>query len=122
MSQLDTSRFRERLLEERAKATGRIDYLHRENPSTLEEDAGELTSGDNHMADVATETFDRELDSTLEESSTNVVAEIDAALQRIEDGTFGTCAVCGKPIEEERLEILPWTTLCIDDKRHEEGG
>ena len=69
---------------------------------------------DNHLADTATATYDRELDYTLEENSEHVLAEIDAALQRIEDGTYGICTNCGKPIADERLEALPWATLCID--------
>ena len=60
--------------------------------------------------------------TTLEDNSTHVLAAIDAALARIDDGTFGTCEVCGKPIDEERLEALPWATLCIDDKRKQERG
>jgi DnaK suppressor protein len=46
-----------------------------------------------------------------------VLAEIDAALRRIDDGTFGACAVCGAPIGEERLEAVPYARLCIEDKR-----
>ena len=65
-------------------------------------------------------TYDRELDYSLEENSETVLREIDAALQRIEDGTYGVCEGCGKPIEEERLEAIPWTRLCIDDARKQE--
>jgi DnaK suppressor protein len=45
------------------------------------------------------------------------LAHIDAALRRIEDGTYGSCENCGKPISPERLEAMPWATLCIDCKR-----
>jgi DnaK suppressor protein len=57
------------------------------------------------------------LDDGLGENAEHVLAEIDAALQRIDEGTFGTCAACGGPIGEERLEAVPYATLCIDDKR-----
>jgi RNA polymerase-binding protein DksA len=60
--------------------------------------------------------------STLEENSAHVLAEIDAALARIDAGTYGICVRCGKPIGQERLEALPWATLCIDDKRKQERG
>ena len=43
-----------------------------------------------------------------------MLAAIDAALERMEEGTYGICEKCGKPIGEERLEALPWATLCID--------
>jgi len=77
--------------------------------------------GDNHLADIATETIDREIDYTLEENSGNVLREIEGALKRIDDGSFGICAACGKPIEPERLEYLPWATLCAGDARGGRG-
>ncbi|MDX6514567.1 MAG: DnaK suppressor protein, partial [Gaiellaceae bacterium] len=61
-------------------------------------------------------------DFTLEENAEQVLSAIDAALERIEAGTYGLCTRCGKPISIERLEALPWATLCIDDKRLEERG
>jgi len=116
---LDTEHFRTLLLEERTRVLAAIDNLHRENPGSLEDETGELVVGgaDNHLGDIATATYDRELEYGLEENSEHVLAEIDAALKRIEDGTYGTCNSCGKPIGEERLEALPWATLCIDDAR-----
>ena len=57
-----------------------------------------MRSIDNHLADTATETYDRELDYTLEENSEHVLAEIDAALKRIEDGTYGICTNRGEQI------------------------
>jgi RNA polymerase-binding protein DksA len=119
---LDTDRFREALLEERQRVEAAIQNLHDENPGTLAEDAGEETAYDNHLADTATETYDRELDYTLEENSERVLAEIDGALGRIEAGIYGICKNCGKQIAEERLEALPWATLCIDCARDRERG
>jgi DnaK suppressor protein len=85
---------------------------------SLTEESGDLSNatGD-HLADSATETYMRELDGGLEENADHLLAEVEAALGRIEDGTYGTCLVCGKPIGEERLEAVPYATLCIDDKR-----
>jgi RNA polymerase-binding protein DksA len=120
VSAIDTDRFREALLEERTRVEAAIQNLHDENPGTLSEDAGEETAYDNHLADTATETYDRELDYTLEENSEHVLADIDAALKRIEEGTYGICTNCGEPIAVERLEALPWATLCIDCKRDRE--
>jgi RNA polymerase-binding protein DksA len=64
----------------------------------------------------------RELDEGLEENADHLLGEIDAALARIEEGTYGLCTSCGKPIGRERLEALPYATLCIDDKRALESG
>jgi RNA polymerase-binding protein DksA len=118
-AQIDTEHFREKLIAEQQKVKNAIAYLHDENSRSLEDQIGELVSGsaDNHPADTATETVDREIDYTLEENSSNVLREIDAALGRIEAGTYGTCQSCGKPVEPERLEYLPWATLCADDAR-----
>jgi len=122
-TQIDTEHFRARLEDERRKVRNAIDYLHKENPGAAEEDTGDLAMGpgDNHLADIATETVDREIDFTLEENSGNVLREIEAALNRLDDGTYGLCTACGKPIEPERLEYLPWATQCADDARGGRG-
>ena len=124
MTVADVERFRTMLLEERQRVVEAIEYLHEENRGSLEDETAELVSGsaDQHMADTATETLDREIDYTLEENSEHVLAAIDAALARIEDGTYGICVNCGAQIPEERLEARPWAPLCIDCKRREERG
>jgi RNA polymerase-binding protein DksA len=123
LSQIDTERFRQKLLEERQKVQEAITYLHEENPGSIEDETDEVVgSVDNHLADTATVTVDREIGYTLEENSEHVLREIDDALKRIEDGTYGICQTCGKPIEPERLKILPYATQCIEDKRRAERG
>ncbi|HET7807828.1 MAG TPA: TraR/DksA C4-type zinc finger protein [Gaiellaceae bacterium] len=118
---IDTGHFKERLLAERARVQEALDYIHEENRGQLEDDREEIPS-DNHPGDAATSTFDRELDATLEGNEERLLQAIDAALQRIENGTYGICRSCGKPIDPERLEALPWTTQDIDCKRREERG
>jgi DnaK suppressor protein len=116
---VDVEQFRTLLDEERRRVLDAIEYLHKENPGSLEDETQDQTI-DNHLAETATATLDREIDYTLEENSEHVLAEIDAALQRIQEGTFGKCVNCGKEIAEERLAALPWATLCIDCRRLEE--
>ncbi len=89
-----------------------------------DEGVGELNSagGDQHIADHASDLVDLEVDLALGENADNVIAEIDDALGRIEAGTYGTCAVCGAVIPEERLAAIPYATLCLDDKRRKEHG
>jgi len=122
MSALDTQHFRERLEDERRRVLVANETAPTENPGSISDETEELTYQDNHLGDVATATFDREMASTLEENSTHVLAAIDEALARIEEGTFGVCQRCGNPIAEERLEALPWAILCIDCKRKQERG
>ena len=121
MSSVDTARFRTALLEERERIVAAIEYLHAEHPGSLGEQVEEISAtSDNHMAETATVTLDREIDYTLEANSGQVLAEIDGALKRMDEGTYGTCVRCGEAIAEERLEARPWATLCIDCKRREE--
>jgi len=116
---VDVNHFREVLVEERRRVVDAIEYLHKENPGSIEDETEDETL-DNHIAETATVTVDREIDYTLEENSEHVLAEIEGALRRIDEGTYGTCVNCGKPIAEERLAAIPWATHCIDCKRLEE--
>ena len=124
MSVLDVEHFRDLLVQKREAVASALENLHKENSRSLEDETGELVSGsaDQHLADTATETVEREIGNTLEEHDERLLGAIDAALQRIEDGTYGKCVNCGAPIPEERLEAMPWATLCIDCKRKEERG
>jgi RNA polymerase-binding protein DksA len=118
---MDTERFRQLLAEERDRVSATLGHLHESNSSSIEEETEEETY-DNHLADSATATLNREIDYTLEESSEHVLGSIDEALRRIEAGTFGTCVRCGRPIAEERLEAIPYATRCIDCQRVAERG
>jgi DnaK suppressor protein len=104
-------------MDERQRVSEALAYLHSENSGSQDDEAPE--TGD---ADTATVTLDRELDFSLEENSTRVLDEIDGALRRLDDGTFGTCERCGNSIALERLEAMPYATKCIDCKRLEERG
>jgi RNA polymerase-binding protein DksA len=122
---VDTERFRARLQDERQRVAHAIEYIHKEHPGSLVDETGDVVTSssiDQHMGDTATDTFDRELDYTLEGNAEEVLRAIDTALGRIDDGSYGTCEVCGKEIPEERLEARPWATLCIDDQRKAEAG
>ena len=121
MTTVDAERFRTILEEERRRVVAAISYLHEENPGSIIDETEEIGGTDNHLAETATVTLDREIDYTLEENSEHVLAEIDAALRRIEDGTYGQCTNCGRQIPEERLEARPYATLCIDCQRQREG-
>ncbi len=120
MTSVEVSEFRDRLLEERERLVNAARYLHQENPGSMEDELGEISgggTGDNHLADMATVTYDRELDQGLEEGVQQTVGQIDLALECIEAGTYGTCEICGKPIATERLRAIPWATRCIDDAK-----
>ena len=120
---IDTDRFRTLLLEERARVEHAIANLRDDHPGRIDDEVEEISATqDNHLAETATATLDREIDYTLEENSTRMLGAIDVALRRIDDGTYGTCSGCGRPIVEERLEAYPWASLCIECKRQAERG
>jgi len=119
----DTERFRDALLEERRRVEHALATLRDEHRGSLDEEVEEVaTTNDSHLAETATATLGREIDYTLGENSGHVLAAIDAALKRIDDGTYGTCITCGDQIRYERLEASPWAALCIDCKRRAEAG
>jgi DnaK suppressor protein len=114
--------YRKSLLDEKERLSAALEYLHTENPAAEEEDALELASLEEHLAEVASVTLDREIDYSLEEVAREGLAAIGMALERVEQGSFGRCTSCGGPIAIERLAALPWASLCIECKRREERG
>ena len=118
---MNTDGYRDLLLDEKQRVAGSIQHLHDDNAGSIEDETEEETY-DNHLADSATATLNREIDYTLEENSGHLLTAINEALVRIDSGTFGTCGRCGKPITEERLEAIPYANRCIDCKRLEERG
>ena len=124
MTSIDTSAFRTVLVQERVRIVDTIAHLHEEHNRPMEDELGELAGrgADNHLGDMATVTFDRELDEGLEEGAIQTLAQIDRALAWLDEGSYGVCERCGKPIAEERLQARPWATLCIDDQRLADRG
>jgi RNA polymerase-binding protein DksA len=109
------------LLEERKRLQEALEYLKEENPGSLEDETSELSMTDDHLAETATATLDREIDYTIEESVLARLDAVNAALERIEQNSgYGRCQSCGREIAPERLQAVPWARLCIDCKRREE--
>ncbi|MGZ4339311.1 MAG: TraR/DksA family transcriptional regulator [Gaiellaceae bacterium] len=123
MSDIDTTEYRKHLEEERERLTNAVEFLERENPGSIADELGEIATagGDNHLGDTATATFDRELDEGLEEGAQQTLQDIEDALRRIDEGSYGVCEVCGRPIGADRLSAIPWARLCIDDQRKVNG-
>ncbi|MBO5254513.1 MAG: TraR/DksA C4-type zinc finger protein [Opitutales bacterium] len=76
---------------------------------SAKEDAGDLSSNGQHLADAGSASFERDLAYNMISNQTEMLAEIEAALKRIKDGTYGVCEVTGKPIPESRLDAVPFT-------------
>ncbi len=76
--------------------------------------SGNLSNVPIHLADLATDTFEQEMSASLLTNARQLQTEVAAALDRIENGTFGKCEQCGREISEGRLEALPYTRYCVD--------
>ena len=123
MTTIDTGQFRDALLEERQRVEHALATLRDEHAGSLDDEVEEVSpTADNNLAETASATLGREIDYTLGDNAEQVISEIDAALERIEDGGYGTCSNCGEEIPPARLEANPWASLCIDCKRRAEGG
>jgi RNA polymerase-binding protein DksA len=116
---VDSKALTERLLEERERVLSEISELDEDLSKSLEESSGE-SPHDQHMAENATATLGREIDLTLQDNAKATLIKIDRAMHKLEDGTYGQCDKCGKPIGAGRLEIAPYSTLCVDCKRLDE--
>ena len=121
MSTIDTGKARERLEEEQSRLEDELRRLREDTTRSLE-DATDEDGIDTHMADSATETHDRELEISLEDTLERRLGEVRAAFGRLDDGTYGQCARCGRPIPAERLEAMPSARFDVDCQRLEELG
>jgi YteA family regulatory protein len=111
-----------RLLAQEADRLWSIVHSLRENgldvPQTYS--VAELSSYDQHPADNGSETFERGKDLGLLRSTCEQLAQVERAKELLHRGGYGTCTECGWPIGEERLQALPWATLCIQCKTEQE--
>lgn len=116
---MDSDAVRQLLEQERERLTNVREGLDAENPSDESENQNlsELSDVDQHQADVGTETFEREKDYSILERVEAELADVDHALHRLDDGTYGTCEACGRPIDEERLQAMPAARFCVDDQQ-----
>jgi DnaK suppressor protein len=108
---------RTRLEEERARLQRILAGL-RGDPATISDAAGiaEVSSYDQHPADIGTEVFEHEKNQSLLEQLEYELAEIDQAFERLDAGPYGICEACGKKIPAARLEAMPAARFCVDDQ------
>jgi len=121
---MDKATAAKRLEEERIRLQGIREGIQREQDEATSGAGGELSSVDQHPGDSGTETFEMEKNVSLLEQVDDELLEVEAAVQRLERGTYGSCQVCSRPIGEERLEALPATRFCVEDQARAErqGG
>lgn len=110
MTKRDFALHRERLLALRARLRGDMTQMA---DAALNKDHSRTTSTPTDMAELGTDNFDQELTLSLMGSEKNALEQIEAAIERIEDGSFGRCEECGARIPQARLEAIPYAAMCI---------
>ncbi len=114
--------YKKLLLKEREKVGGGLSHI---TETTLNKSAreasGDLSGYSFHMADMASDDYEREFSLGRATDEQKMLYAIDEAMKRVEDGTYGNCQQCNKPIPRTRLKALPYTELCINCQKANEG-
>ena len=120
LTKKEVDELRERLRAERSDLQAQLNELEASTFSVNQSDLSGEMGFDEEYADAGTATFERERDLSLVNNLRDLTERIDKALTKIDEGTYGLCDRCGKPIEKLRLKALPYANLCIKDKQAEE--
>lgn len=121
MNKLESGKYKKLLIKIREVITGDINHIAKENLKSQKESSGDLSGYSFHMADMASDSYDRELSLNIAGEEQEVIYEIDDALKRIEEGKFGLCISCDKKIPQKRLNAVPYAKYCIQCKSKEEN-
>jgi RNA polymerase-binding protein DksA len=106
--------FKELILKKKDEIWEEIEKISEDTLKKSQRDAsGDISGYTLHMADLATDTYDREFSLGLISNEHKILYEIDDALKRIEEGRYGVCEGCSKPIPKSRLKVIPYTRLCL---------
>lgn len=117
----DFAQFKKLLLTLRGKLVGKVDSMQGEALKKSRQDAsGDLSNVPIHMADIGTDNYERDLMIELIENGEEGLRNIDTALEKMDDGSYGVCEICSKKINKDRLKAVPYAKLCIDCQREEE--
>jgi DnaK suppressor protein len=117
MTNTDFRPYRERLLALRARLLGDMTQME---DNTLNKDHSKTTSMPTSMAELGTGNFDQELTLSLLGGEKNVLDQIEAAIERVEDGSYGSCETCGERIPNARLDAIPYAAQCVRCASREE--
>ena len=122
MKKKDLKYFEKRLLEEREKVLKELGHFDENYSKTIKGATGDLSSYSFHMADLGTDSMEREKAFLFASQEGRMLYSIDESLRRIYKGNnYGVCELCDKPIDFERLEAIPYARLCIECKKQEEN-
>lgn len=114
-------RLKEWLLARRKQILGDFNSIRDNSLSRRDDMSGDLSAMPIHMADIGSDNFEKEFACDLIHNEQDELRQIDGALARLADGSFGVCGSCGKKIPFQRLAALPYARLCIECQRQEEA-
>lgn len=120
LTKVQLKAFKNLLIVERARCAGEIKSLAQDASKSPRDASGDLSAYTVHMADMSSDTYERELSMNVVSSEQAVLYQIDEALKRIDDGSYGLCESCGKPITMSRLRAVPYASMCITCQRAKE--
>ncbi len=121
LTKKEMEKFEKDLMEERKRLNGILDVMKKEIFERSSRDSsGDLSAYSFHMADLGTDAIDREREYMLASSEGQLLLEVDDALRKIYEGSFGKCEKCSKAIEKNRLEAMPHARLCMKCRREED--
>ena len=113
--------FKELLLKKKEVLTKGIEHIANDALKTSQrEAAGDLSAYSLHMADMATDNYDREFSLGLADNEQKILNRIDEALEKIENKTFGLCELCSKKVSKVRLRAVPYAELCVPCQEKQE--
>jgi len=110
LTQSEIEKYKALLWEKRNELLGNVSHMVKD---VLKDDSSELSHVPIHMADLGSDSYEQEFTLELMDSERKIISEIDSALARIEDGTYGICEIGGEPIPKARLTAIPWATCCV---------
>lgn len=120
MTKREAAKFKKLLLKKREDILREINHITHENLKSQKEASGDLSSYSYHMADMASDSYDREFSFKIASGERKIIYEIDEALKRIDEGKYGKCLDCNKKIPVRRLSALPYAKYCIQCQSQEE--
>ncbi len=121
MNKRELEQFKKLLLKKREELALSVSHITGDTRrQSQKEAAGDLSGYSLHMADMASDNFDREFSLNLASGERKTLLEIDEAFKRIDEKTYGKCLSCGKRISKRRLSAVPYAKLCLKCKKQEE--
>jgi len=122
MNKRERGKYRKLLVDVRDSLAGQVRKLEADLHKSRKDSASDLSGYSYHMADAGTDTFNEQLESDIVSSETNTLRDVEDALARLDQSSFGMCEMCSESIGAKRLTAIPYARLCIKCQSEVEQG